>query len=309
MRQFLLYTGVLFCILSAGAQQLPQYSQWSLHQFSLNPAHAGIKKCVDVHALARAQWYGFDGAPQSGFITASIPLRSRRNKFLSARHGTGIKFERDQIGQFLTHRLNVAYAAHFNFTVDNRLSLGIYGGFVQFSYNHANSVTIDPDPTVQNEANFIAPDASFGAWWNGKNYYFGLILQNLIPYKWPAPGTDSRFRFHTTLNGGYRYRASENVSLLPGFIARIPPAGPPSIDLNVMADFKNQVAFGLGYRNTDALIVFASFKFKGQFSINYSFDYVLSSLRPGTINTHEFSLIYSGCKRPSSSTYSCPLFE
>jgi len=119
----------------AYGQQIAQFSQWSFHQFALNPAHAGIKSCIDLHTLYRAQWLGFSGAPRSGMLTLCAPLKSKRNEFLSARHGIGLRFENDRIGQLSTNRLNVAYAGHFNFSRDNRLSLGIYGGVIQMGYD------------------------------------------------------------------------------------------------------------------------------------------------------------------------------
>ena len=76
-------------------QQLPQYTQWTSHQFSMNPAHAGIKNCLDIHSLYRTQWVGFDGAPKSGFLTFSAPMNSLRRHALSERHGVGLKFEYD----------------------------------------------------------------------------------------------------------------------------------------------------------------------------------------------------------------------
>ena len=90
------------------SQQLPQYSQWYLHQFAINPAHAGIKQCIDVHTLYRNQWLGFEGSPQSGFLSMSIPLQARRRRVFGVRHGTGFKFESDQFGPFSMSRLNLA---------------------------------------------------------------------------------------------------------------------------------------------------------------------------------------------------------
>ena len=147
------------------AQQIAQYSQWSSHQFALNPAHAGIKSCIDFHTLYRTQWVGFGGAPRSGMFTLSAPLNAKRKQYFSARQGIGMRFESDRIGQFNTNRLNAAYAAHFNFTRDTRLSLGLYGGVIQLGYDPSSSTTIDPDPTVLKEASFMVPDATFGAWW------------------------------------------------------------------------------------------------------------------------------------------------
>jgi len=300
------------CILwspGLNAQQLPQYTQWSSHQFAINPAHAGIKSCIDIHSLYRLQWVGFDGAPKSGFLTISAPIKTKRKSYLQARHGVGMRFETDRIGHFNTNRLNAAYAGHFNFSRDNRLSLGLYGGIIQFGFDPSNTLTIDPDPAINQEASFVAPDATFGAWWNGENYYIGAVLQNLIPYKWVDLGNDSRFRFHSLVNAGYRVKINETLTVFPAFILKIPPRGPVALDLQAMVDLKDVVDLGLGYRNSDAVLFFAGFKINQRFSVQYSFDLTLSPLRNGSSNTHELSLTFSACRPENTSTSKCPLFE
>ncbi len=290
------------------AQQVPQYTQWAAHQFALNPAHAGIKKCIDLHTLYRSQWTGFSGAPKSGFFTLSAPLATRQKELLSARYGLGARMETDKIGQFASNRFNLAFASHFNFSPVTRLSLGVSAGLIQMGYDPSSAITIQPDPSVMSESNFILPDASFGAWWNGENYYFGLIMQNLIPNKWENIGSNSSFRLHTTANGGVRYAFSESLTLLPGFIIKIPPRGPAAFDLNFLADINNEVGFGVGYRNTDALLFLVNLKIFDQFSIQYSFDFVLSPLRKTNIYSHEFSLTFTTCKSKRTGAVNCPLF-
>jgi type IX secretion system PorP/SprF family membrane protein len=301
-----------FCLLVGYVlygQQSAQYSQWSFHQFALNPAHAGIKPCIDVHTLFRSQWVGFEGAPKSGFLSLSAPLRAKRKEFLSARHGIGMRFESDRIGQFNTNRFNIAYAGHFNFTRDNRLSLGLYGGVIQMGYNPSGSVTLQPDPQILRESNFVAPDASFGAWWNSKNYYTGLIIQNLLKYKWDGLGTNSFFRTHLLLNGGYRIRINDAVSVLPTILLKIPPRAPWTFDLQANIDIRNLFDVGLGYRNTDALIFFAGYKLNQKLSIIYSFDLTTSAIRNYSNNTHEISLSFNACRSEKTAAASCPLFE
>lgn len=290
-------------------QQLPQFTQWSAHQFALNPAHAGIKPCIDIHTLYRVQWLGFEGAPRSGFLTLSAPIKTKRKQYLSARQGIGLRFETDQIGQFNTNRINLAYAGHFNFSRDTRLSLGIYGGIIQMGYDPSKTVTIQPDPSVSQEASFITPDASFGAWWNGENYYIGLVVQNLIPNKWVDLGVDSKYRFHAALNAGYRLKINDRFTFIPAVLVKIPPRGPLAMDLQAMIDFNNKLNFGLGYRNTDAILAYAGVKINHRFSIQYSFDLTLSALRNGSSNTHELSVSFSACRPENTSTSRCPLFE
>ena len=314
MRQIYLHFVFLFLIVFTFngyclSQQIPQYTQWASHQFALNPAHAGIKSCLDAHSLYRMQWLGFDGAPKSGFVTMTIPLNFQRKYLLSARHGVGGKIEMDNIGQFSSTRLNLAYASHFNFTPETRLSLGIYAGFIQLAYNAQNQTTILPDPTVLKTTSFISPDASFGAWWNGKNYYFGLVMQNLMHAKWETIGSDSHFRIHTNLNGGYRMPLNKTITMLPGFLLKIPPAGPIALDLNLLFDYNGTIGLGLGYRNTDAFMFLANFKIKQKLSIQYSYDFVTSPLRKGTVNSHELSISYTTCKPKNTKGTVCALFE
>ncbi|MBB79178.1 MAG: hypothetical protein CL844_09280 [Crocinitomicaceae bacterium] len=299
----------LLCLNRLMGQQIPQYSQWYLNQFANNPAHAGIKKCVDIHTLYRLQWVGFEGAPRSGFLSVSIPLSSKRKKYLSARQGTGFKFETDQIGQFNSNRLSIAYAAHFNFNEDERLSLGLYGGVFQLGYNPIGFETSEPDPYAMTDGSIILPDASFGAWFNSEKYYLGLTLKNLIPIQWQSIGINSRNRIHGSIAGGYQAKINNYLSLNTASIMRIPPTGPLSIDLNLLLNLQDIISFGLGYRNTDAIISLLNIKIKNQFSISYSFDYTISKVQIGSSNTHELSLRYTTCNKKKTSAVNCPLFE
>jgi type IX secretion system PorP/SprF family membrane protein len=300
---------VLLISSRAHAQQLPQYTQWFWHQFALNPAHAGIKPCADIRTLFRTQWVGIDGAPNSGLFTLTAPLFAKRKSFLSARQGIGGKFERDQIGPFTANRFNLSYAGHFNFSVDNRLSIGISAGFQQWVFDKTKTTTLVPDPAIAASNSVLTPDATLGVWWNGKNYYLGGTLQQLPRSKWDEIGLESRFRMQAQLNGGLRWTLREGMTLLPVALLKIPPAGPVAMDIDLMLDLKNQFCFGIGYRNTDALMAFFQVKFKEQFAIAYSFDYVLSPIGQNGHQSHEISIGYSACKVSGRGKTSCPLFE
>jgi type IX secretion system PorP/SprF family membrane protein len=299
---------VFFVVFAPFAQQTPQYAQWNFHQFAVNPAHAGIKDCIDLHSVFRAQWVGIKGAPYSGFVTASVPLKSKRDKYLSYRHGIGAKFEADRIGQFAANRVNLAYASHMNFSEYNRLSLGIYAGILQFGFNHGEATTITPDPTVMREMVLIRPDAHFGAWWNGKNYYIGFMANQLIVSKWKI-GDDSRFRLNFALNGAYRYAINENFTLIPSLMFRIPIIGPANADINLHMDYQNIVTIGVGYRTQDALLISAGFKISQRFGIQYAFEYTVSGLNKVSNHTHEVGISFLTCRPVNTSTSKCPLFE
>jgi type IX secretion system PorP/SprF family membrane protein len=290
-------------------QQLPQYSQWAFNQFSLNPAMAGIKNCLDVRTAVRLQYLGIDGAPQSGLFTINAPINTRRKDLSSPYHGLGAKIERDVIGNFTDFAVSIAYALHFPIDRNKRLSFGLSGGVQQFSFNQENVITVDPDPSVTQSANvFMVPLLGGGAWYNSNNFYVGLSFDQLARNQWRDIGLASRFGIHSKIVAGTRWGFDNGYSLLPSALLRIPPAGPVSLDLNMMMDFKNNFLFGFGFRNTDAIIALFRLRFD-KFSVGYSFDFITSNLQGGNFNTHEISILFNNCRNRNSKADACPLFE
>ena len=299
----------LFISFAGWSQQIAQYSQWSFNQFAINPALAGVKRCLDVRTAVRSQWAGFEGAPTSGLFTINAPLNKKKKRYNDSFHGLGGKIERDVFGSFNNFSLSMAYALHFPIGKDHQLSFGVSAGIQQFGFDHTKATTIDADPAVAQSSNqMLFPLLGLGAWYNSKNFYFGAAVDQLAKNKWEDVGFASRFRLHTKIQTGTKFTFDNDNSVLPGILFRIPPAGPMSFDVNVMFDFKDQFLLGVGYRNVDAFIGFFKVNIK-QFTIGYSFDYVTSAIRGGNFHTHEISLQYSGCRRGPRSKTSCSLFE
>lgn len=309
MRKIILFLSLFSCLNWGFSQQIPHYSQWFWNQFAMNPAHAGIKPCVEIKSLMRTQWTGIEGAPTSGLVTFATPLKSKRKHIYSARQGIGGKFEHDQIGPFTANRFMLSYAAHFNFSEYNRLSVGISAGFQQWSFDKTKTTTYLPDPAISESNSALSPNVAAGFWWNGEHYYLGTAFEQIPAGSWGEIGTSSRFRFHSMINGGYRFLVKDKISLIPNFMLRIPPKGKMDLDIAALVDFQNKVGLGLGLRNTDAVLFFFNIKIKEQFSIAYSFDFVTSALGENRSNSHEISLSFIGCKPTSSNKTVCPLFE
>jgi type IX secretion system PorP/SprF family membrane protein len=299
----------VFGVFSASGQQVPHMSQWSNHQFAINPAHAGIKTCLEVQSTLRGQWIGMDGAPVTGWLTVSAPLQAKRSRYLSARHGLGGFVNYDQLGAFKQITVMMAYAGHFNFSRDERLSLGLSAGATQLAFDIEQAKPLTPDPRINGSAVELQPTATFGAWWNGKNYFAGLALYQLIPQNWQKIGSDAGSSMHGMINGGFRQSLSPQWTMLPSLYAGFTKAAPIDLQLQVLLDYKGRFTTGLGFRNTDALIGFLGFRFEERWRIMYSYDFILSDLRPGTFHTHELTIGFSPCKALTADQQLCPLFE
>jgi type IX secretion system PorP/SprF family membrane protein len=264
---------------------------------------------LDVRTAARLQWAGFEGAPESGLFTINAPLKKRKKRYNASFHGMGGKIERDLYGPFNNFAITMAYAMHFPFEKGRRLSFGVSAGIQQFSFDHTQAITIDPDPAVAQSVNqMLYPLLGLGVWYNSDKYYIGAAIDQLGRNKWEDVGFSSRFRLHTKIQMGTKIALENDNSLLPGILFRIPPAGPVSFDINLMINFKNRLMLGVGYRNIDAFIAFLKVNVK-KFTIGYSFDYITSSIRGGNFHTHEISLQFSGCRKGVRDQNACPLFE
>lgn len=300
--------GIFFPFLVLG-QQVPHISQWSQHQYAINPSHTGIKTCMEVQSTIRGQWMNIDGAPTTGFFTVSAPLKAKRTKFLSARHGMGGLLSYDQIGPFQQFNFQLSYAGHFNFSVENRLSLGLAVGMSQLSFDLAKAKPLEIDPVINGSNSELLPSATFGAWWNGKNYYVGLSLYQLIKQNWKTIGSDAQSVVHGMVNAGARKRMTENVTFLPAIYIGFTKSAPLDVQLQTLFDYNNRLTFGIGYRTTDALIGFFGMRIEDKWRLVYSHDFMTSSLRQGIIATNELTLSYSPCRGVNSIKQLCPLFE
>lgn len=307
--KYLFFLILFGCLNWTYGQQIPHITQWSQHQYAINPAFTGIKNCMEVQSTIRGQWMNLAGAPVTGYLTMNAPLRAKRRKFLSARHGLGGLIYYDQLGPFQTIQVQFSYAGHFNFTIDNRLSLGLAVGAKQLAFDLSKAQPLDPDPTINGSATQILPTATFGAWWNGKNYFLGMSLYELIPQQWNVIGTNAKSKIHGMFNAGYKIQFSPKFTFFPAMYVGFVPNSPVDLQLQALGEFNRRWWLGLGFRNTDALIGMVGFKFLDKWKIGYSYDFVLSKLRPGTFHTHELTLSFSPCKQQIDKQAACPVFE
>ena len=116
----------------ARAQQIAQYTQYVFNQFSVNPAVAGSKDCLDVRLGFRKQWLGFPGSPSTGWASLHGAIRNKKKPFVKSRHGIGGFVESDKAGAYGYSHLYLAYAYHIQMSQDYMISMGFFAGLKQF---------------------------------------------------------------------------------------------------------------------------------------------------------------------------------
>ena len=296
----------------AHAQQLTQYTQYVFNHFSVNPAVAGSRDCIDVRLGVRQQWVGFDGAPRTGWASLHGTLGKKRG-FNRNKHGVGAFVEADNAGNWGYTRFLLAYAYHLQMMQDTYLAFGAFAGAQQMKFDRGNVFAIDyTDPALAgNASSLVVPDITPGIWWYNKRSWAGVSLHNALANRIGDVGEEARLSRHFMISGGHRLILGQKMAVIPSALIKKSGASPFAIDINAMAEWNRTLSIGVGLRGGDALNLMLKLKFLGSFQLGYSYDITTSRLRAVSSNTHEIILGITPCGKESDGRrmISCPAFE
>ncbi len=284
---------IFFLSIDSFAQQDPLFSHPQANQIFSNPAFAGSHEQTSLTAVYRHQWLGFeDGAPRTALLNANT-------LFASKNIGAGISLIYDQIGVSKTSGVNISYAYQIKLGND-RLSFGLNTGLINYASKWSDVATIQPDdPSFQNaNENIWFPLFGAGAYYYGENYYAGISVPHLINYSYensfqPATLVNQSSQYvHWLLSAGYVFELSDEILFKSNMDARLVQAAPVEIDLGMSLMLFESFYAGLSYRSSDAMIFSAGYRTSENFSIGYSYDYLLTRLSFHSSGSHELIVQY-----------------
>lgn len=282
------------------AQQIPQFSQYIFNNFRINPGIAGSQECLDGRLAYRNQWVGFEGAPQTLHANFHWRIDRKAKGPTVGHHGVGLKVTSDRTGPLSRTMAYGAYAYHLSITHELKASFGVFAGIQQLRLN-VNEVSLSDqnDPLINQSRNVLLyPDISPGIWIYTEDIFAGLTVKQAVQNSLAGLGDNARLAPHYFLTGGKKIQseAFDQFAFLPSTMIRFSPMTPPSIDLNLLVEYRGEVAAGLSYRNTDAIAAMLRFNFLKYFFMGYSFDLTTSKVRLNSANTHEITLGFNICE-------------
>lgn len=300
------------------AQQKPQYTQYILNNYILNPALSGIENYTDVKMSVRDQWVGLNGAPKTIYFSAHGPIGKKDYKTSAtsfnvpgqnprgnaywenyeaseAHHGIGMSLTNDQTGLYSHFNADISYAYHLGLSPRTNISAGFSAGINKVSYNRSKSNPADPnDPALSSAGDLykIAPDLNAGIWLYSADYFVGLAAQQIIPQKvsfnTTAPGIELLPHLFGTF--GYRFLLNEDVNAIPSVMIKYLPGTsvPAQFDLNVKVQYRDLLWLGASYRVKDGYAAMLGANVGNTFNIGYSYDLTTTNLNTVSRGTHEF---------------------
>ena len=285
------------------AQQPAQYSLYMLNPYGVNPAAAGLEKTLIATGGYRTQWVDIQGNPVTQFLNVVTPLSIIGS-------GLGFSVHNESIGA----RNGLTLKASYNYIVkmgDNQLSLGFAGGIVQGALDGSKLRTPNGDYTQgfigHNDrlleavsVNGSVPTFDAGVYFKSERFEGGVSMSNLTEPNLSLTGQNV---INVKLKRNYfavamaHFDLFNKITLHPSVLIKS-DAVQTQMDFSTFLRFDDNIFLGASFRgysknSQDALVILGGLKLNSQFSLAYSFDFTLSSLKIVNQGTHEIVLQYN----------------
>lgn len=291
MKKHILIIAVILFTISAKSQQNPQYTQYVYNMNIINPAYAGSKEALSLNFLARTQWVGINGAPQTLTLGAHTPLKKNL--------GLGLSVIVDKIGPVQEQNIYADVSYTLNFDNNRKLAFGLKAGVTAFNLCLTCLNSVDPETTafMERAANKTLPNIGAGLFYYTNKFYLGFAMPNLLEtFHFEKTGsqiTNGSEKTHFFLNSGYVCDLNRNVKLKPSLMIKGTQGAPLSIDLSGNVLIYEKLEFGLSYRVTESISALINVRARKNLRVGYAYDYTLTSLGDFNSGSHEIFLLFN----------------
>ncbi len=285
----------LMILVSANAQQDPQYTQYMYNMNVINPAYAGSKENLAIGLLYRSQWVSIDDAPKTATFSANSPVGKNV--------GMGLSIVSDKIGPVEENNVYADFSYTLQLGGEHRLAFGLKAGATFQSIglfsDVGNGYVTDPnDEAFSEDTSNTYLNIGAGLFYYTDKYYVSFSIPNMLKntyldvtnngeeYKY---GTDV---MHYFLSAGYVFNFSENTKFKPSFLLKSAFDAPTSLDVSANFLFFEKFEIGAMYRLDDSVGALANFAITPEIRIGYAYDYVTSELNVKTSGSHEIMLLF-----------------
>lgn len=285
----LIYLGLFSCIaIVTKAQQLPQYSQYILNKYVINPASAGTENYFQGQSNYRSQWRGIKDAPRTYILSVNGPIQDEKMAV------GGYMFS-DVVGPTRRTGINLSYAYKVKLTESIKLSMAINAGVLQYAVDGSEIVFEEQDDFASSslERN-VVPDAGFSFYIHNEKAFLGAsapqLIRNQIKFEQSIENQVGRLSNHYFLMGGYKYDVTESVILEPSFLLKYVNPTPVQYEIALRGIYNEKYWIGASYRKDDAIGMLFGLVFQENLSVGYSYDLIQSDIGQYSSGSHEIML-------------------
>lgn len=279
---------MILCINQAKAQQDPHFTQYFDNTLFVNPAYAGSKEVMNVTAIHREQWTGFDGRPRSTTMSIHSPLPYESI-------GVGLTAVNDKIGPMNQTMIygDLSYTLRFK-NSKSRLAFGIKGGINVINGRFTELATTDANDAKlsQNVSNRVNPNFGFGIYYHIPKFFIGVSVPKFLERSYyEVSETNLERRHYYGIVGGV-FPLSTMWKIRPSVQVKMTQGAPASFDLSTAFIYNDMFWIGGMYRWDAAAGAFVQVNITRQFKLGIATEFGVKSLRNYNHGTFEVLLSY-----------------
>lgn len=235
------------------AQSRKYISQFSHVQGYLNPGMTGYDGSM-VKGFVRNQWAGWEGAPNTYFVSAELDFSNLKGSGEMGKNAVGLNLMSDEYGAFRETELILSYGTRIRVSDKANLRLGAGVNFYQARLDGNNLTTEQAnDPKVIQYLGSFAQmgivDLNLGMSLTHESYYLSYGTHNVNQGSLSNGDVFMDQRpFVNIIQAGYRSRVTENFAIIANGMFRSQKDLPANVELNVKGLLYNKVWIGGGHR-------------------------------------------------------------
>lgn len=316
MKKALLIAFAVMLAASAWGQYIPNNAQTFQFMPLLNPAFTGVESFSDLKFSYRYQWAGF-GSYSPKFVNLGYSTRlvkpldlshnslrtsdptalNAENLPVSKRmiHGLGANIFHSSIGVLESIGGGINYAINYPLGTKTRLA---FGGALLIENRKLNVGELevrDPDSfydhllsgaTSQTELNVRA-----GALVYSQTFYIGISYLPILftPIQKSDLAMTEPF-YRGSVQAGFTLRLNPDVILKPSVVGLVKMDNDVVLDYHIKAYFRENIWFGLSYRDIKSGMGLVGWNFNERLSASYSYEMSLGEFRQFNDGSHELVL-------------------
>lgn len=276
----------------ASAQQLFTLSQFTQHNFILNPAAAGAADQGSIGATYRKMWSSMPGGPQTTILFGD-------KYYAKKKVGIAVVMYDDKTGPTSRTGAQVNLSYSVELEKEKRIMFGLGGKLMQYRINKNDfSQYIPNDPLLASAGTTFKGDAAAGVYYKSPTLNLGFSVQQLVQSKLnfikSGANPEGKLYRHLYAMGSYNITTDEDNVLVPNILCQFVPGLPADISAGLRLEHHDLLWVGFNYHHNQSYSAFAGVKINHQFGIGYAFDQYntpLSYFDDGS-SAHEISLRY-----------------
>jgi len=284
------------------AQNYPQLALNYLNAQSTQPAMAGsVNNAAIISTHLRFQWVGIIGAPATQYLSMHMPI-------MPLRTGLGLNLYNDVLGLHRYSNMSIDISYYVSLSKNSKISLGIRNHIGQFALRGDKIITPEGNyENIVNHADNLLPitmshgmnyDISAGISYLNPTMYISLAAQNIFESISRIDGVNGSILY--AQDRTIQLLANKNIDFNKKWGMNINLSFLTNLDVhqtffNINCVFQHNIWLGAAFRGynsktIDAMSPSLGMKIGDKYTIAYTYEVGLSSLKSVHKGTHELFL-------------------